>query len=151
MEPAQRPSRGAALGGAPQDEECGAPQDQESCENGAQAGSGFVTDFAAQPFEITRRLPELQPASEDGGEPSEPGAASEEDAGSAPSASARAPGGSAFVTGFGAQAVEIMESLPELQPASEDNGKAPRRTPPLMKTPNRPPRRARRLRPKADS
>jgi hypothetical protein len=112
--------RGAAEGGPPQDE--------ESCDNGARLGGCFVTDFAAQPFEIMGSLPELQPAPDDRDEPGEPGADAgtstprphpEEPKNWASRRSAPAVDEGASVTDSAGQALEITQSLPELQPASE--------------------------------
>jgi hypothetical protein len=126
----------------------GAPQDEDSWETGAQAGSAVVTDFAAQTLEIMGSLPELQAVSEDGGEASTPRPHPEEPKkwasrrmlqtvpaqrpsrrtvlGGAPqdedSCENSAQAGSAVVTDFVAQTIEIMGSLPELQPASDDRG-----------------------------
>jgi hypothetical protein len=95
--------------------------------------SDFVTDLAAQAFEIMGSLPELQPTLDDHGEPREDGVEGP---------SRRAAGGGApqdeescesarpsscVVTGFAAQTLEIMGSLPELQPA-QDGGGGPRET-----------------------
>jgi hypothetical protein len=134
---AEGPSRRAASGGAPQDE--------ESCE------SCFVTDLAGQTPEIMGRLPELQPTPDDGPAPSArcpresgdpeaaaatlqterpdlgvrvrghgadspvPGdaGAAEEEAAEAPSSANAAPGKTHFVTGFASQTLEIMGGLPE--------------------------------------
>jgi hypothetical protein len=81
--------------------------------------SDFVTDFAAQALEIMGRLPELQLAPEDGGDPGEAGPADEGAADASPGACAPGVGESEFVTDFAAQTLEIMGSLPELQPAPE--------------------------------
>jgi hypothetical protein len=96
--------------------------------------SEFVTGFAAQGLEIMGRLPELQPAPDDGGGPRQADDGAEGPSrraalGGAPQDEESCESGArpdgCIVTDFPAQTVEIMGSLPKLQPAAEDRGKPP--------------------------
>jgi hypothetical protein len=94
--------------------------------NAAVGESDFVTDSAAQGLEIARPLPELQAGSDQGGErPEVRAGGADRDAAASPALSALAVDERAFVTGLAAQALEIMQSLPELRPASGEPRERP--------------------------